>query len=171
MRRLLLIAVIAGSLLLAGCTGTETENVVSTPNSMITYVGNQTTDDLAIGFGVSCKVELDDVYAGWSDTVPITIVNGHDRDRMFIVSVYSPYNPAEGFEPLPEEYLCWITLSPATLNIPAGSNSQVFVTVSRPKDTDYDDKSAEFRILVEDTTQTGLIQIATESRWFITTAK
>jgi len=140
------------------------------PSAHITYEGNQKVQSLTEGFGVyGSKVELDGIYPGWSGIIPLTILNGQDRDRLFVLSVQSPSNPKEGYEPLPEKYLFWVNISQPTITVIKGGSYQVPITVTMPDNADYKGKKAEVRILIEDTTQTGLVQIAVESRWFIIT--
>jgi len=163
-KRLLLVVSVIGVLLLAGCSS-------AAPTGNIVYEGNQTIPTLTTGFGIyGSKVEFNGVYPGWSGTVPLTIVNGQDRDRLFRISVVSPANPKTGYDALPQQYLYWITISQPTITVLKGGNFQVPITLAMPADSDYKGKKAEVRILVEDTTQTGLVQIAVESRWFIVTA-
>lgn len=180
MKRLPLIVFAVGMLLLAGCPappagispgGTLPPPVNSSPTANIVYEGDQKIPNLAEGFGVyGSKVEFDGVYPGWSGTVSLTIVNGRDRDRLFAISVISPSNPQAGYEAFPWQYLYWITISQPTITVLKGGGFQVPITLAMPADSDYKGKKAEVRILVEDTTQTGLVQIAVESRWFISTA-
>jgi hypothetical protein len=137
----------------------------------IVYEGNQTIPTLETGFGVyGSQVTFDGVYPGWSGTVPLIIVNGQDRDRFFVLSVVSPSSPKTGYEPFPEQYLYWLTISEPSFEVAKGENHQVPITVTIPMDSGYKGKRAEVRIRIEDTTQTGIVQIALESRWFIITA-
>jgi len=143
----------------------------SNPSSNITYEGNQKVTSLEEGFGVyGSKIEFNGIYPGWSGTVPLSIVNGKDRDRLFVISAVSPANPKEGYEAFPKQYLYWITISQPSVTVLKGGSFQVPITLTMPADADYKDKKTEVRILIEDTTQTGLVQIAVESRWFIITA-
>lgn len=152
----------------------QESNVESATNSSasnIIYEGDQAIPELDSGFGVyGSAVTFDGVYPGWTGTVPLIIVNGQDRDRFFVVSVRSPNKPKEGYEAFPQEYLYWITISEPTFEVAKGENFQVPITVTIPIDSNYKGKRAEVRILIEDTTQTGLVQVALESRWFIITA-
>jgi len=142
---------------------------VELPYSEITYVGDQNIPDLERGFGLyGSVIEFKGVYPGWKGIVPVTIVNGNDRDRFFTLNLTLSSKVKEGFEQFPEEYFHWISISQPTVNIPMGEVKQIPVTISIPEDTDYSDKQAEVRIIVADTTQTGLVQIALETKWFIT---
>lgn len=181
MKRILLALSLVIVLLLVGCTTAaepEQPGVLEpgtrglpptgeSPTSKITYEGNRTILAPDIGFGVNSRAVFEGVYPGWSGTIPITIVNGRDRDRLFVISVVSPTNPLEGYEAFPRQYLYWFTISQPTVTVLKGGSFQVPITLTMPKDLDCRGKKFEVRILVEDTTQTGLVQIAVESRWFI----
>ena len=170
MKRLILAIALIAVVMLAGCTQSDTVGIPpaeGSPTSNIIYKGDQIIPKLAEGFGIyGSTVEFDGVYPGWSGTVPMTIVNGQDRDRVFVISVRSPSKTNEGYEPLPQEYFCWITISQFTVTVLAGEVHQIPVTLTMPSDADYSGR-AEVRIRVEDTTQTGLVQIALETKWFI----
>jgi len=137
----------------------------------ITLVEDRGIPDLPEGFGIyGASVELAGVYPGWSGTVPLTLVNGNDRERLFVIYAVSPPKPTEGFEALPTEYLYWLTVKNPEVVVSKGETYQVDITLSMPIDADYAGKNAEVRIRVDDTTQTGLVQIALESKWYIITA-
>jgi len=139
--------------------------------SDITYIEDQGIPDIPEGFGLyGSSAEFEGVFPGWSGTVPVTIVNGQDKDRLFVLSLNSPTKVKEGFEPFPQEYFYWITISEPEITVPAGETYQVPVTLEMPSDSDYTGKHAEVRIRVEDTTQEGFVQIALETKWFIITA-
>jgi len=119
------------------------------------------------------SVTIEGLYPGWSGTVPLKVVNGEDKDRELFVSAHSPQpeKTKEGYEPLPGEYLSWVTVTQPSVFVAAGDIVTIPIRLTMPEDADYAGKQAEVRILVEDTTQTGLVQIALEARWFITTAE
>ena len=152
-------------ILFVGCSGS------STIYSHITYIGDQEIPELEKGFGLyGSVVEFDGVYPGWEGIVPVTIVNGNDRNRLFTLNVTGSSKVKEGFEALPEEYYCWITISEFAVNVSAGDTYQIPVTLAMPKDANYSNKRAEIRIIVRDMAQSGLVQIALENKWFIITA-
>ena len=179
MKRIILAITLIAVVMLAGCTTTaelkqsdtvEIPPAEGSPTSNIIYKGDEIIPKLAEGFGIyGSTVEFDGVYPGWSGTVPITIVNGQDRDRLFVISVRSPSKTSEGYEPLPQEYFYWITISQPTVTVLAGGVHQIPITLTMPSDANYSGR-AEVRIRVEDTTQTGLVQIALETKWFINIA-
>jgi hypothetical protein len=139
------------------------------PNTDIVYKGGN-HPSMTDGFGVYDQVFIDGLYPGYSGNVPLTIVNGPDRDRLFNLTVSGTDKAKEGYESLPQQYLSWFTIDNSSFAIQKDDSHKAIVHVSVPEDMDYAGKKAELRILVEDTTQTGIVQIAVESRWFITTA-
>lgn len=139
--------------------------------SDITYVDDKGMPEPQEGFWLyGNAVKFDGVFPGWSGTVPLTIINGTDRDRLFIISLRTSLKTKEGFEPLPQEYFYWVTIAKPEVSIAKGETYQVPITLTMPSDADYRGKKAEVRILVEDATQTGLVRIALEMKWFIITA-
>lgn len=132
----------------------------------IVYVNKQTDYTLDTSFSIYEKVVLD-VHPGWTGNVPFLLSSGRDADRTFVLSVISPSNITKGFESLPMQYFSWIAVPQMGVDVAAGEYIEISITVTIPKDTKYRGKKAEVWILVEDTTQTGLVQIALESRWFI----
>ena len=134
------------------------------------FIGCEEIPELSEGFGIyDGSVELNGVYPGWEDTISLTIVNGNDKDRLFAISINSPSKVQDGFEAFPEEYFHWITIPETRIFIPAGETYQVPITLAIPSDMDYFNKHAEVRILVEDITQSDLVQVALEAKWFIIT--
>jgi hypothetical protein len=132
----------------------------------IIYINKQADYTIDTSFAIYEKTVLS-VYPGWTGTVPFLLSCGRDNDRFFVLSVMSPSNITNGFEALPMQCFSWIAIPKLGVNVSAGKYIEVPITVTIPRDTKYRGMKAEVWILVEDTTQTGLIQIALESRWFI----
>lgn len=171
----LIASVLLLAILLVGCTATPEAAPQVVPSnetySNITYIEDEGIPNITAGFGLyGSTVEFDGVYPGWTGTVPVTIVNGQDKDRLFVVSIRGATKTDAGYEAFPQEYFYWITISEPEVTIPAGEVYQIPVTLAMPGDSDYTGKKAEVRILVEDTTQRGLVQIALETKWYIITA-
>lgn len=135
-----------------------------------TSIGCRATPQLEKGFGIyDSLVELNGVYPGWEGTIPLTIVNGNDKDKLFAISINLPSEVKDGFEALLEKYFHWFTILETRIFIPAGETYQVPITLAIPDNADFFSKRAEVRILVEDITQADLVQIAIEARWLIIT--
>ena len=90
---------------------------------------------LAEGFGIwESEVLIDDASPGATGTVPVTIINGKDRDRTFVVTLEQP-NPNKvkvNYVPLLVECSSWVTLPDESIHIAAG---------------DYHTLSIPFRVL------------------------
>jgi hypothetical protein len=120
------------------------------------------------GYGVYAETHFWGMYAGWSGTAPLVIVNGKDKDRTFLITIERPSKLELGFEALPEECFSWITISDSLVTASAGETIQVPVTITIPSDIVYSNKHQEVAIQVRETEQ-GLVQIALQSKWFIST--
>ena len=128
--------------------------------------------ELEKGFGIyGSEVKFDGVYPGYSGNASITIINGQDKDRTFSVTVTDANRLTNGYEALPDEYFCWVSITKPEVTISAGDNEEIPIVLTMPEDADYKDKRAQFGIRVGDLTQTGLVQIALESKWYIITAR
>lgn len=174
----LIIPLMLVGLMVVGCTATPAPTDTDTPATVVVpddtevkYIDDSGIPAIPEGFGIyGSTAEFDGVYPGWKGTIPVMIVNGQDRDRLFVISIREATKPTEGFEAFPTEYFYWLTVEKPQVTIPAGRTYQVPVTLEIPGDSDYAGKRAEVRILIEDTTQTGLVQIALETKWYIITA-
>lgn len=133
------------------------------------------------GFGIAqAAVEFVNVYPGWVGSAPLTVINGDDKDRVFWVSCQQPSNPKNGYEVFPEEYYSWITITgwdgsknttEPEVVLAAGENHELTIVLAMPEDADYADKKVEVRIRVAEKNPEGIVAIAIESKWFITTAE
>jgi len=94
-------------------------------------------------------------------------VNGQDRDRMFWLSVRIPSKVTDGYEPIPYECLDWIVIPEPSASLSVGEVYQVPVSLVIPEGLELDGEQYEARVLVENTDQKGLVQIAVDMKWFI----
>jgi hypothetical protein len=163
---------------LAGCFNTTVINPPSVNQSNDTQnVRTQVKGfpGLAEGYGLyGATVTIDGVYPGWSGGVPVTIVNGRDKDREFHISLQQPGDSIrEGYEPFPEKYYDWFVIADKSPTIVTGVVREVPVALYVPEDMpeEMKGKSYEVRILVEDWSQTGFVQLALQEKWLITFEK
>ena len=154
--------------LLSGCTG---ESGISEEFSVSEGFSVSEESGISEGFGISSEANLDNLYPGWSGTAVIKVVNGQDKERTIVVSARVSWQPDDGYESLPVEYLSWFTIENETVDMAIGEVREVIINIDIPEDVDYAGKKAEFRIRADDVSQTGLIQMAVESKWYITTVK
>ena len=126
------------------------------------------------GFGIlESEVEFRNVYPGWEGSVPLTVINGKDRDRIFSISLEQP-NPNKlkpFYHAFPEEYYSWLTITEPEVAIKAGHYHEVLIIFAMPEDAHYEGQQTEIRIRVSDMTPEGLVTLAVESRWYIITAE
>ena len=167
--RLLVTLLLIGVLSLAGCSVLPAGEASN--STVVEYQGNQNIPNLPEGFGLyGSEVEFSGVYAGWNGTVPVTIINGRDKERLFVLSLVQPTTLKEGYEALPKEDYSWVTISETQVTVPAGITYEIPVMLSIPSDVSSSalaGKKYEVGILVEDITQTGFVQIALETKWYI----
>ena len=176
MKKLLIGIALIGLLLAVGCVSPEVKDdtlgVVPSDEGQFT-TGIIYTDDAGMpyleeGFGIKgSDVTFDGVYAGYTATIPVTLVNGQDKDRLFWLSTRIPSKVTDGYEPIPFAYLDWIVIPQPGANLAVGEVYQVPVTLTIPKGLELDGERYEARVLVENTDQAGLVQIAVEMKWFI----
>jgi len=126
------------------------------------------TQTLETGYGVYAETHFWGMYAGWSGTAPLVIVNGKDKERTFVITIERPSKLEPGYEALPEECFSWITISNNLVTASAGETIQVPVTITIPNDIIYINKNQEVAIQVKETGQ-GFVQLALQSKWFIST--
>lgn len=121
------------------------------------------------GFGIwESEMEIEG-NPGGNNTAILTIINGKDRDRTFVVSLEQP-NPNKlpnGYEAFPQENYDWFTIPETAINITAGHYYQLQIPITIPYDTDYMYRHAELRVRVTSFDPTGLVQLAVESKWYI----
>lgn len=154
--------------------------VVDLPKGkVVTTSSNQTLTTNVVGFPTvgegfglhGATVTLVDVYPGWSGSAPITIVNGNDYARTFHLMLQQPGATVQnGYEPFPEGCFSWITLEDMQPKVAIGGVRKVSVTLSAPFNfpAEMRGKKYDVRILVEDWSQTGFIQLALQQKWLIT---
>lgn len=166
MKKVLLLIALIAVVVLAGCGSPS--SIISRPILITSGLGILGGE---IGYVNETPNEI--THPGYIGNTYFTVLNGRDGARLIKVSLRSPDSTEckLGFEPFPEEYFSWITISPTVFTLSKNSNQKVDISITMPSETDYIDKKAEVRILVEDISQTGFAQIAVEARWYIVTAK
>ena len=127
------------------------------------------------GYGLwGSVVTVTNLYPGWSGSAPVTIINGNDQRRVFHLMLQQPGTTIrEGYEPFPEKYFNWMTIEDPDPEVAIGGTKKISATFSVPYDfpIELKGKSYEIRILVEDWSQTGFIQLALQAKWLITFAE
>jgi hypothetical protein len=180
----LAVILLCGVLLLvaAGCPSVMAQNPTSGGASPQTHVTTEVKGfpNVEEGYGLyGATVTMDGVYPGYSNIdsdqpVYVTIVNGKDQARIFHLSLQQPgASIREGYKPFPAEYFGWIGIGDEEPGVAAGDIAKIPVTLSIPEDfpEELKGQSYEVRILVEDWSQTGFVQVALQEKWLITFAE
>jgi hypothetical protein len=187
MRKLIIPAVLGMVLLLIGCTAPVVQPPLGVPESQLLTpdkrvitvegVGGSTTTEynipvitsLAEGFGVKGDtVTIKDLYPCYKGEVKLEVINGRDRTREFHLSIV-PESDLQGYEQFPSEYYEWFNIQDRMFRLMPNESRVVTINISMPCDANYSGKKARCRLMVEDWSQTGLIQIAVASKWYIET--
>jgi len=168
-------------LLLSGCVPAPvaqqpTPKQPPTSEKRIVTTGTTTTEynipvitTLAEGFGIKGDtVKIKDLYPCYSDTIKLEIINGQDKTREFHLSI-EPETNLQGWEQFPAEYYSWFTIATPIFRLMPNESRIVSISVLMPCEANYSGKKARCRLMVEDWSQTGLIQIAVASKWYIET--
>jgi hypothetical protein len=156
MKKLIILIAVIGVLLLAGCT----QPSVETPSPPADELYN----DVWISPG---KVEVGNFYPGARAEWPLTIHNGNDQPAEFSITYRVTGSPAEGFVVAPEETQDWVIIADPTPVLKAKETREVLIALEMPKDAKAPAKW-EFRVVVKDTTQTGMVQTELACRWLVT---
>jgi hypothetical protein len=115
------------------------------------------------------KIEVGNLYPGATAEYPITVHNGGDVTTEFSISVRTPDNTTEGYEPFPQMYFDWIVIEKPQLELEAKQTADVLIVVNMPEDADYSGKQVEFWIGVIDQGQSGMVRTELACRWLIST--
>ena len=179
--RKLIGAIGLGLVLLSGCAATvpaqqpvakqaQTSDIrVVESNGTTTEYSIPVITTLKEGFGVKGDtVTITNLYPCYTGTVNLEVINGQDKTREFHLSI-APENDLQGYEQFPSEYYSWFTIATPIFRLMPNESKVVTVNVLMPCGTDYSGKKARCRLLVEDWSQTGLVQIAVASKWYIET--
>jgi hypothetical protein len=108
-----------------------------------------------------------ELWAGFSGSAPLTIVNGNDYARTFHLSIQSP--SVDGYLPFPEKYYSWVSIEDLTPKVAIGGSRRISITLSVPYQLPNEIRGNKFTfgILVEDWSQTGFVQIAYQQKWLV----
>lgn len=114
------------------------------------------------------EVSIDNLLPGEPVDFEMTIRNEEGQDRVFVLTVYRPADEARiaGREELPDER--WISFSPAKVEVGAGCEASIRVTVAVPQDEDL--MGEEWEIWLGVAPQSGeLLVVKYYVRLFIST--
>jgi len=174
-KKLIIIAVVAAIAITAGVyfgiyAQRETGPVLWQWNGQEIYCvgGGPYAPHIESGYGIyGSEFKFAGAYPGATGTIPLIILNGKECDRTIGVFITQPDKLVDGYEFHPKEYYSWITTTEPVVNVTAGENYYIPMTLTIPTDTTYVNKNAEVGIFVKDLAQTGMNQIAYTQIWYI----
>jgi hypothetical protein len=157
MKWLVALIVIAG-LLLAGCPQPS-----APPTAETTTPPPELHNKTWISPG---KVEVGNFHPGARAEYILSIHNGSDEPAEFSVSYRVVDNTAEDYEPAPTEAQAWVTIEDPAPVLAAKETKDVLIAMEMPGDAEVPPKW-EFRIIVKDVTQAGMVQTELACRWLV----
>jgi hypothetical protein len=157
MKRIILLVAAVAVLLLVGCPSSSP--VIEKPEP-----GPELYDEVWISPG---KVNVDHFYPGARAEYPLTIHNGNDQPTEFSITYREASSPEEGYVTAPDETQDWVIIADPTPVIAAKDTKEVLIALEMPEDATAP-PNWEFRVVVKDVTQTGMIQTELACRWLVT---
>jgi len=115
------------------------------------------------------KVEIGNLYPNATGEFELTIYNGGDKPTTFSVTARAPDYTADGYNPLPDAYLKWVTFDDAKPVIPAKTARVVIVDITMPQNVTYTGQKAEFWVAVKDVGQGSMVQVELACRCRLST--
>lgn len=112
------------------------------------------------------KVEVGNFYPGARAEYMISLHNGSDEPAEFSVSYRVSDNTTDGYEPAPAAAGDWVIIAEPAPVLAAKETKDVLIAVEMPGDAEAPPKW-EFRIVVKDVTQTGMVQTELACRWLV----
>lgn len=132
--------------------------------------GGPTPPHIEEGYGLyGSEFRFAGAYAGASGTIPLIVLNGKECDRTIAIFVVQPSldKLVEGYKPLPYECFYWITTPNSVVNMTAGENLYIPMTLTIPIDATYENANFQVGIFIKDIEQTGFTQIGYTQWWYI----
>jgi hypothetical protein len=156
MKRIILFVAAVAVLLLAGCPSS------STPSGPY--------DEVWISPG---KVMVSNLHPGAKNVeYPLTIHNGNDQPTEFSVTFVAAGDVDKDtgyiYVAAPEEAQDWVIIADPSPVLEPKETRKVLVSVEMPEDAVAPAERWEFRIIVKDLSQTGMLQTELACRWLVT---
>jgi hypothetical protein len=149
--------IIVTALLLAGC-GPSSQGIEKP------QPGPELYDEVWISPG---KVNVGHFYAGARAEYPLTIHNGNDQPTEFSITYRVATGTDEEFVVAPDEAQDWVIIADPTPVLAAKETREVLIALEMPKNAEAPAKW-EFRVVVKDASQTGMVQTELACRWLVT---
>ena len=115
------------------------------------------------------EFKFEGAYPGATGTVPLIILNGKECDRTIGVFLIQPRPDelAPGYKVLPTECFYWISTPEQFVEVKAGENIFIPMTLTIPVDTPYRNTKMQVGIFAKDITQIGMTLTAYTQIWYI----
>ena len=113
------------------------------------------------------KVEVGNFYPGARAEYPLTIHNGNDQPTEFSITYRVASSTDEGFVVAPDEAQDWVIIADPTPVLAAKETREVLIALEMPEGATAPEKW-EFRVVVKDASQTGMVQTELACRWLVT---
>ena len=157
MKKIIGLIIVSAFLLLAGCP--QSSPVIEKPQP-----GPELYDEVWISPG---KVNVGHFYPGARAEYPLTIHNGNDQPTEFSITYRVATGTDEEFVVAPDEAEDWVIIADATPVLAAKETKEVLIALEMPEDATAPEKW-EFRVVVKDASQTGMVQTELACRWLVT---
>jgi hypothetical protein len=156
MKKIIGLIIVSAFLLLAGCPSSP---VIEKPQP-----SPELYDEVWISPG---KVNVGHFYAGARAEYPLTIHNGNDQSTEFSITYREASSPDEDYNQAPDGAQDWVIIADPTPVLAAKETKEVLIALEMPKDATAPEKW-EFRVVVKDASQTGMVQTELACRWLVT---
>lgn len=175
MRKLGLVILVIGVLLLAGCSQGEQETmipfeetepsnvVISSPDVVLPTDPPSDVNWISPG-----KIEVGNFYSGARAECVLSVHNGNDFPVTFAVDYRHPDSVEEGWAKPTEEVQDWVIIADATPVIAPFETAEILIVLDMPEDAVSPAPLWEFWVSVKDTSQTGMVTVELCSRWLVT---
>ena len=112
-------------------------------------------------------VEIGGFFAGGRAEYAITIHNGKDESAQFSVTYQVSNFTREGYVPATAAVESWVTITQPSPVLAAKESRDILIILEMPEGAAAPGERWEFRIVVKDVTQGGMIQTELASRWLV----
>ena len=176
----LIVFMLVGLVCLVGCTPSGMQASPPSSNSTPKVVFTETPKKISIGLDAAPedmtwmapgKVHIKNLYTGAQAEWLITVHNGEQEARDFVVKPRIPDYTDEKYEEFTKEMLDWVSVSSPRVTLRARETLDILVTVTRPIRDEQAHQNFEVWISVMDDSQTSMVRTELCSRWLISTGK
>lgn len=175
MRKLGLVILVIGVLLLAGCSKEAQETIIPFEETEPSEVAILSPDVVLpteppsdVNWITPGKVEIGNFYSGARAECILSVHNGNDFPATFAVDFRHPDSVEEGWEKPTGEAQDWVIIADATPVIAPFETAEILIVLDMPKEAVSPAPQWEFWISVKDTSQTGVVTVELCSRWLVT---